>query len=284
MMISFASSKNTVFSLWLVLILWGNSTSAQILPGAQDTRSYLPLLQGKKIGVVAHAASEIYHNGNATHLIDSLLAHRIEVQKIFAPEHGFRSKEDNGAIIKDEIDSITKLPIVSLHGKNRKPQKMQLENIDLMLFDLQDVGVRFYTYLSTLHLVMEACAENNIPLVILDRPNPNGHYVDGPVMEEEHKGFLGMHSIPIVHGLTLGEFAQMINGEGWLNNDQKCALTVVKNKNYTHSSAYDLPVRPSPNLPNATAINLYPSLCLFEQTPISIGRGTEKQFQIYSKL
>ena len=150
-----------------------------------------------------------------------------------------------------------------------------------MLFDLQDVGVRFYTYLSTLHLVMEACAENNIPIVVLDRPNPNGHYVDGPVMEEEHKGFLGMHSIPIVHGLTLGEFAQMINGEGWLNREQKCALTVVINKNYTHSTAYDLPVRPSPNLPNGTAINLYPSLCLFEQTPISIGRGTERQFQIY---
>ena len=280
-MISFTSSKNTVFSLWLVLLLWGNSILGQILPGAQDTQGYLPLLQGKKIGVVAHAASEIYHNGKATHLIDSLLAHQIEVKKIFAPEHGFRSKEDNGAIIKDEIDSLTQLPIVSLHGKNRKPQKKQLEDIDLMLFDLQDVGVRFYTYLSTLHLVMEACAENNIPLVVLDRPNPNGHYVDGPVMEEEHKGFLGMHSIPIVHGLTLGEFAQMINGEGWLNNNLQCELTVVKIKNYTHNTAYDLPVRPSPNLPNATSINLYPSLCLFEQTPISIGRGTEKQFQIY---
>ena len=264
-----------------MLLLWGNSISAQILSGAQDTQSYLSLLQGKKIGVVAHAASQIYHHGKATHLIDSLLAHQIEVKKIFAPEHGFRSKEDNGAIIKDKIDSLTQLPIVSLHGKNRKPQKKQLEGIDLMLFDLQDVGVRFYTYLSTLHLVMEACAENNIPLVLLDRPNPNGHYVDGPVLEDEHKGFLGMHSIPIVHGLTLGEFAQMINGEGWLNNQLQCALTVIKNKNYTHSTTYDLPVRPSPNLPNATAINLYPSLCLFEQTPISIGRGTEKQFQVY---
>ena len=264
-----------------MLLLWGNSISAQILSGAQDTQSYLSLLQGKKIGVVAHAASQIYHNRKATHLVDSLLAHQIEVKKIFAPEHGFRSKEDNGAIIKDKIDSLTQLAIVSLHGKNRKPQKKQLEGIDLMLFDLQDVGVRFYTYLSTLHLVMEACAENNIPLVVLDRPNPNGHYVDGPMMEDEHKGFLGMHSIPIVHGLTLGEFAQMINGEGWLNNQLQCALTVIKNKNYTHSTAYDLPVRPSPNLPNATAINLYPSLCLFEQTPISIGRGTEKQFQVY---
>ena len=253
---SFPFSKNTVFYLCVCLLVWGNSISGQILPGAQDTGRYLPLLHGKKIGVVAHAASEIYHNGKATHLIDSLLAHRITVQKIFAPEHGFRSREDNGALIKDEIDSLTQLPIVSLHGKNRKPQREHLQNIDVMLFDLQDVGVRFYTYLSTLHLVMEACAENNIPLILLDRPNPNGHYVDGPVMEDEHKGFLGMHSIPIVHGLTLGEFAQMINGEGWLKEGIQCTLTVVKNKNYSHSSPYDLPVRPSPNLPNSTAINL----------------------------
>ena len=278
---SFPFPKNTVFYLCVCLLVWGNSISGQILPGAQDTGRYLPLLHGKKIGVVAHAASEIYHNGKATHLIDSLLAHKITVQKIFAPEHGFRSREDNGALIKDEIDSLTQLPIVSLHGKNRKPQREHFQNIDVMLFDLQDVGVRFYTYLSTLHLVMEACAENNIPLILLDRPNPNGHYVDGPVMEDEHKGFLGMHSIPIVHGLTLGEFAQMINGEGWLKEGIQCTLTVVKNKNYSHSSAYDLPVRPSPNLPNSTAINLYPSLCLFEQTPISIGRGTEMQFQVY---
>ena len=278
---SFNSSKNTVFLLGGFFLFFGYSICAQILPGAQDTSAYLPLLKGKKIGVVAHAASQIYHGDKATHLIDSLLSHKINLTKIFAPEHGFRSREDNGAIIKDEIDASTQLPIISLHGKNRKPQVAHLKNIDLMVFDLQDVGVRFYTYLSTLHLVMEACAENSIPLIILDRPNPNGHYVDGPLMEEEYKGFLGMHSIPIVHGLTLGEFAQMINGEQWLKDGNHCAITVIKNKNYTHSSAYDLPVRPSPNLPNSKAINLYPSLCLFEQTPISIGRGTEKQFQVY---
>ena len=278
---SFNSFKNTVFFLGGFFLFFGHSICAQILPGAQDTSAYLPLLKGKKVGVVAHAASQIYHGNSATHLIDSLLSHKINLIKIFAPEHGFRSREDNGAIIKDEIDASTQLPIISLHGKNRKPQAAHLKNIDLMVFDLQDVGVRFYTYLSTLHLVMEACAENSIPLIILDRPNPNGHYVDGPIMEEEYKGFLGMHSIPIVHGLTLGEFAQMINGERWLKDGKHCATTVIKNKNYTHSSAYDLPVRPSPNLPNSKAINLYPSLCLFEQTPISIGRGTEKQFQIY---
>ena len=168
-----------------------------------------------------------------------------------------------------------------MHGKNKKPQAQHLKDIDVLLFDLQDVGARFYTYLSTLHLTMEACAENNISLILLDRPNPNGHYVDGPVMEDAYKGYLGMHNIPIVHGLTLGEFANMINGEKWLPGEAQCDLTVIKIKGYTHSTSYDLPVRPSPNLPNATAINLYPSLCLFEQTPVSIGRGTEQQFQRY---
>ena len=273
--------KNTFLFAFLGLLLGGNPIQAQIFPGAQQTEQYLPLLQNKKIGVVAHAASEIYTSKSATHLIDSLLAHRIKIEKIFAPEHGFRSREDNGAIIKDEIDSLTQLPIISLHGKNKKPQPEQLANLGLILFDLQDVGARFYTYLSTLHLVMEACAENNIPLLILDRPNPNGHYVDGPVMEDEFKSYLGMHNVPIVHGLTLGEFAHMINEEGWLNNKIKCDLKVIKIKGYTHQIAYDLPVRPSPNLPNAKAINLYPSLCLFERTVVSIGRGTEQQFQVY---
>ncbi len=194
--------------------------------------------------MVAHAASEIYHANKATHLIDSLLAHQLEIKRIFAPEHGFRSREDNGAIIKDEIDSLTRLPIVSLHGKNKKPQPEHLKDLDVVLFDLQDVGARFYTYLSTLHLVMEACAENNIPLIVLDRPNPNGHFVDGPVMEEEFKSYLGMHSIPIVHGLTLGEFAQMINGEGWLTKGIQCDLMVINTKGYTHQSRYTLPLRP----------------------------------------
>ena len=273
--------KNTFLFAFLGWLLSGIPVHAQILPGAQQTKQYLPLLQNKKIGVVAHAASEIYTNKGATHLIDSLLTQHIEIEKIFAPEHGFRSREDNGAIIKDEIDSLTQLPIISLHGKNKKPQPKQLADLDLILFDLQDVGARFYTYLSTLHLVMEACAEQKIPLLILDRPNPNGHYVDGPVMESEFKSYLGMHKVPIVHGLTLGEFAHMINEEGWLKNKIKCDLSVIKIKGYTHQSVYDLPVRPSPNLPNAKAINLYPSLCLFERTIVSIGRGTEQQFQVY---
>ena len=254
---------------------------AQVMPGAQDVGSYIPLLKGKKVGVVAHAASQIYTQKNAVHLIDSLKSHGINIVSIFAPEHGFRSREDNGALIRDEIDSLTQIPIISLHGENRKPRPEHLNEIDVLLFDLQDVGARFYTYLSTLHLVMEACGENNTPMIILDRPNPNGHYVDGPVMEDAFKGYLGKHNIPIVHGLTLGEFAKMINGEKWLNNQVQCQLTVVKNQGYTHQTPYYLPLRPSPNLPNAQAINLYPSLCLFEQTPVSIGRGTEKQFQGY---
>ena len=254
---------------------------AQVQVGAQDINNYIPLLKGKKVAVVAHAASQVYTTKNAVHLIDTLRSHHINIVSIFAPEHGFRSREDNGALIRDEIDSLTQIPIISLHGKNRKPRPEHLAEIDILLFDLQDVGARFYTYLSTLHLVMEACAENNIPMILLDRPNPNGHYVDGPVMEDAYKGYLGKHNIPIVHGLTLGEFAKMINGEGWLVNGIQCELTVIKNQAYTHQTQYDLPLRPSPNLPNAQAVNLYPSLCLFEQTPVSIGRGTEKQFQGY---
>ena len=214
-------------------------------------------------------------------MIDSLQASEVEVVKVFAPEHGFRSKADNGEHIDNSIDSKTQIPIISLHGKNKKPQAEDLNEIELMVFDIQDVGVRFYTYLSTLHLVMEACAENNIPLLILDRPNPNAHYIDGPVLEDEFKSFLGKHNIPIVYGMTLGECAQMINNEEWLKNKVRCDLSVIPIKNYTHRTPYSLVVRPSPNLPNDQSINLYPSLCLLEQTPISIGRGTEMQFQIY---
>ena len=279
-MSTFRFLKNTFLFAFIVTLTGVKLSYGQVLPGAQNLPQYLPLLKNKSIGLVAHAASEVYTSKKASHLVDTLRAHNISIKSIFAPEHGFRSREDNGAIIKDEIDSLTRIPIISLHGKNRKPLPEQLIGIDLMVFDLQDVGVRFYTYLSTLHLVMEACAENNIPLLILDRPNPNGHYVDGPVMEGEYKSFLGMHSIPIVHGLTLGEFAQMINGEKWLSNELQCKLQVIKIQNYSHKTSYTLPVRPSPNLPNAQSINLYPSLCLFEQTPISIGRGTEMQFQI----
>ena len=179
------------------------------------------------------------------------------------------------------MDTKTGLAIISLYGKNKKPSSQQLEGIEMMIFDIQDVGARFYTYISTLHYTMEACAEANIPLLILDRPNPNGHYIDGPILEKQHKSFVGMHPVPVVHGMTIGEYAQMINGEGWLENALKCDLTIIKLKNYTHQTEYSLPIKPSPNLPNDAAINLYPSLCFFEGTPLSAGRGTEMQFQIF---
>ena len=206
---------------------------------------------------------------------------KIDLQKIYAPEHGFRGTADAGELIKDGKDTKTGLPIISLYGNNKKPKPEQLGGIDIMVFDLQDVGARFYTYISSLHYVMEACAENNIPLLVLDRPNPNGSIVDGPVLELEHKSFVGMHPIPVLHGMTIGEYANMINGEKWLAKGAQCKLEVVPCQNYSRDMFYDLPVKPSPNLPNAQAINLYASLCFFEGTNVSVGRGTEKQFQIY---
>ena len=220
------------------------------------------------------------HHKN-THLIDSLISLNIDIVKVFAPEHGFRGKADAGELIKDGIDLKTGLPIVSLHGKNKKPANDQLSDLDIVVFDIQDVGARFYTYISTLHYVMEACAENNIPLIILDRPNPNGNYVDGPTLEKEHQSFLGMHPIPLVHGMTIGEYAKMINGEQWLQNGAQCNITIITCENYTHKTPYSLSIRPSPNLPNDQSIKLYPSLGLFEGTNINAGRGTEFQFQRY---
>ncbi len=249
-----------------------------IVPGADQWGHYIKILGNKKVGIVAHQASLV--NGK-THLIDTLLALNINIKKVFAPEHGFRGDADAGESVADEKDFKTGLPIFSLYGKNKKPSKEFLEGISLMLFDLQDVGVRFYTYLSTLHYVMEACAENGIPLILLDRPNPNAHFTDGPVMEEDSKSFVGMHPVPIVYGMTIGEYAKMINGEDWLPNGIQCNLTVIPLKNYTHQTPYEIPLRPSPNLPNASSVSLYPSLCLLEQTAISVGRGTEMQFQIY---
>ena len=210
-----------------------------------------------------------------------MLKLNINIKKVFSPEHGFRGKADAGELVKDGKDTKNRIDIYSLHGKHKKPTKEQLQDIDIMVFDIQDVGVRFYTYISTLHYVMEACAEKNIPLLILDRPNPNGNYVDGPVLEKEHSSFLGMHPIPLVHGMTIGEYAQMINGENWLSYSIQCKLTIIPLKNYTHTSTYNLPVRPSPNLPNDQSIKLYPSLGLFEGTNINAGRGTEFQFQRY---
>ena len=254
---------------------------APIIVAANRTKAYLPLLQGKKVGVVANPTSVVFHKSGYTHLVDSLLSSMIEVRKVFAPEHGFRGTADAGEHVKDGMDTQTGLPIISLYGKNRKPSGEQMSDLDIIVFDIQDVGVRFYTYIATLQLVMEACAENNKPIIVLDRPNPNGHYVDGPTMLEEHTSYLGMNPIPLVYGMTMGEYAQMLNGEGWLENGYKADLTVIELENYTHESEYHLPIRPSPNLSNDTSINLYPSLGLFEGTNVNAGRGTEFQFQRY---
>lgn len=266
-----------------------------IQTGAENFSSYLPLLKDKKLGIVTNQTGIVRKlNINATaipqnttseltkeSLVDFLLDKNINLQKIYAPEHGFRGTADAGELIKDGKDTKTGLPIISLYGDNKKPKPEQLKGIDVMVFDLQDVGARFYTYISSLHYVMEACAENNIPLLVFDRPNPNGGIVDGPILEKEFTSFVGMHPIPVLHGMTIGEYAKMINGEKWLKNGIQCKLTVIPCLNYKHNMVYSLPVKPSPNLPNDQSINLYASLCFFEGTNVSVGRGTEKQFQIY---
>ena len=256
------------------LILLTFTINAQNLKlGAERTTSYLPLLDAKNVAVVGNQTSMIYR----THLVDSLLSLKINIVKVFSPEHGFRGKADAGAKIEDGKDVRTGLPIISLYGKNKKPQPEQLEEIDVLLFDIQDVGARFYTYISTLHYVMEAAGENSIKVIVLDRPNPNGHYIDGPIREQGFESFVGMHPIPITHGMTIGEYAKMITGQNWIS--KKCDLTVIKMENYNHDMHYDLPIKPSPNLPNSRSINLYPSLCLFEGTNVSVGRGTKYPFQ-----
>ncbi len=272
----------------------------KIITGAERYDIYIPLLKDKKVGVVTNQTGVITNQiigtvyvqdprqepktkvtNILTSIVDNLISQKIKVQKIFAPEHGFRGTADAGEHVVDGKDTTTGLPIISLYGNNKKPKPEQLEGIDIMVFDLQDVGARFYTYISTLHYIMEACAENHIPLIILDRPNPNGAIVDGPILEKEHTSFVGMHTIPLLHGMTIGEYARMINGEKWLKDGIQCDLKVIQCLNYKREMAYSLPIKPSPNLPNDQAINLYPSLCLFEGTNVSVGRGTEKQFQIY---
>ena len=276
------SSIKSTFLFWLVALSCSSSVGQKrILPGAILQDQYISLLIEKKVGVVAHQASLIPKSNSSQHLVDFLLYNNIDIQSIFAPEHGFRGTADAGENVKDQIDPITGIQIISLHGINKKPKVEQLNGIEIMIFDLQDVGVRFFTYLSTLHYVMEACAENDIPMIILDRPNPNLNYVDGPVMEEAYTSFLGMHPVPIVYGMTIGEYAKMINGEGWLKEGIRCKLSIIPVKNYNRKSTYELSVRPSPNLPNPQSIALYPSLCLLEPTSISVGRGTDFQFQIY---
>jgi len=243
---------------------------------------YLDLIKQKVVGVVANQTSVVRNSNHGfIHIIDTLISLEIDIKKVFSPEHGFRGKADAGELVADGKDTKTGLSLISLYGKNKKPSQQQLEGIEMIIFDIQDVGVRFYTYLSTLHYVMEACAEAGIPLLVIDRPNPNGHYIDGPTMEIEHQTFLGKHPVPLVYGMTIGEYAQMINGENWLKNGIQCNLTIMPLKNYTHLANYSLPIRPSPNLPNDKAINLYPTLGLFEGTSINAGRGTEIQFQVF---
>ena len=268
-------AKITQFFLliFFCLLLFSCKTEEKLKLGAERTKVYLPLLNGKSVAVVGNQTSMIAN----THLVDSLISLQLDIVKVFSPEHGFRGKADAGAKIDDGIDRKTGLPIISLYGKNKKPTTVQLLGIDILLFDIQDVGARFYTYISTLHYVMQAAAENNIKVIVLDRPNPNGHYVDGQIREKGFESFVGMHPIPIVHGMTIGEYAQMINGENWIA--EKCDLTVIKMENYSREMQYDLRIKPSPNLPNSRSVNLYPSLCLFEGTTVSVGRGTDYPFQ-----
>lgn len=248
----------------------------KLVTGAEQIDKYLPKITGKKVGLLVNQTSRV---GN-THLLDTLLALDVEVHKIFAPEHGFRGEADAGAEIKDGKDQKSGIPVISLYGAKKKPGPDDFYNIDIIVFDIQDVGTRFYTYISTLHYVLEACAEQNIPVIILDRPNPNGHYIDGPILDPAYSSFVGMHPIPVVHGMTMGEYATMIKGESWIGSASSLRMEVIPCEGYTHDTMYDLPVKPSPNLPNLRSILLYPSLCFFEGTDISVGRGTDKQFQI----
>ncbi len=252
---------------------------SKIIVGAERFSEYSNLLKNKNVAVVANQTS--YLENEKQHLVDFLISKNISIKKVFAPEHGFRGTADAGEHVKDGVDSKTGVPLISLYGSNKKPSQEQLKGIDVVIFDIQDVGARFYTYISTLHYVMEACAEAGIAVLVMDRPNPNGHYTDGPILEKEHQSFVGMHPIPIVHGMTIGEYAKMINGEGWLKDGMKCSLTIIEMKNYDHKKPYSLPIKPSPNLPNDKSINLYPSLCFFEGTFINAGRGTEMQFQVF---
>lgn len=271
-------------NLYLILIIISIKTFGQypfsnkVIVGAKQTNLYIPILKNKNVAIIANQSSVI----DNTHLIDSLLSVNIKIKKIFCPEHGFRGVADAGKLINNNIDTKTGLPIISLYGKHKKPTKEDLKDIDIIIFDIQDVGVRFYTYISTLHYVMESCAENSIPIIIMDRPNPNGYYIDGPVLDTSiAKSFIGMHPVPLVYGMTIGEYALMINGEKWLKNKIQCDISVITCKNYNHNTIYKLPIKPSPNLPNMLSIILYPSLGLFEGTIMSIGRGTDFPFQVF---
>ncbi len=268
----------TVGLIFFVLsgILCQKRTGSSFRLGAERTEVWEPLLDGKKIGVLVNQSSRV----GDRHLVDVMFSKGINVRKIFAPEHGFRGNYDAGELVDDETDPATGIPVISLYHENRRVKDEDIRGLDVVVFDIQDVGVRFFTYISTMHYMMEACARNNVVFVVLDRPNPNGDYVDGPVLKPEFRSFVGMHPIPVVHGLTTGELAYMINGEKWLKNDLQCDLKIVTMQGYEHSMYYELPVNPSPNLPNMLSVRLYPSLCLFEATIMSVGRGTYFPFQV----
>src|SRR5450759_253576 len=253
------------------------SSKKDPIPGANQIELYKFIIEGKSVAVVANQTSMI----GPTHLVDKLLSIGINIKVIFAPEHGFRNLADAGESIENGRDTNTGIPLISLYGSHFKPTAQDLEGIDVVIFDIQDVGTRFYTYISTLHYILESCAENHVKCLVLDRPNPNGFYFDGNILDTAYSSFGGMDPVPVVHGMTVGEYASMINGEGWLKNGVKCDLVVIKCKNYTHKILYELPVKPSPNLPNQTSVYLYPSICFFEGTSISLGRGTSFPFQVF---
>jgi len=273
--------KRSFYAISIIAIIIFTTTCYSLqqepVPGAYRFDEYISLIEGKRVAVVANQTSMV----GKTHLVDNLVGIGINVKKIFAPEHGFREMADAGEHISDGSDTGTGIPLVSLYGNHLKPTPVDLQGIDVVLFDIQDVGVRFYTYISTLHYVLEACAENAVTCVVLDRPNPNGFYFDGNIADTLFRSFVGMDPVPVVHGMTVGEYAMMLNGEGWLRNGIKCELTVIKCKGYRHKTLYELPVKPSPNLPNQTSIYLYPSICFFEGTNISLGRGTPYPFQVF---
>ncbi len=263
---------------FLALLTWGCSSAQQeqdIFPGAYQIQQYFPLIHNKNVGVVVNHTSKL----NSAHLVDTLLNLGVNIRVIFTPEHGFRGSTGAGIAVDNETYSNDSLPVISLYGQKKKPESEDLEAIEVMIFDLQDVGVRFYTYLSTLHYIMETCAEQQIPLIILDRPNPNGYYIDGPVLDLQYQSFIGLHPIPVVYGMTIGEYAQMINGEYWLTDSLQCELRVITCQHYTHAAYYELPVPPSPNLREMKAVYLYPSTAFFEGTVVSEGRGTRFPFQ-----
>lgn len=270
------SLKNSIIALAMGLFLSTSINAQEIVVGADRFVEYVPKLVGKRVALVANHTSL---TASGQHLVDVLLAAKLNVVKVFSPEHGFRGTASAGEELNNDVDKATGLPIISLYGKDKKPSADMLQDVDVVLFDIQDVGARFYTYISTMSLVMEACAENNVAMIVLDRPNPNGHYVDGPTLKPGFESFVGMHHIPVVHGMTVGEYAQMVNGQFWLKDSVQCMLSVVPVQGYAHTMVFSIPVPPSPNLPTDEAIRLYPSLCFFEATSVSVGRGTDKPFQ-----